>query len=88
MPAQRLSILLAIAMRDGVTYRDLQDITGLANSTISRNISAMSKLNRHGKPGTDLVEAIQEEDGYRRKLLYLTPKGRRVIESLSDNMED
>lgn len=88
MPAQRLSILLIIAMREGgITYKDLQDETGLANSTISRNISAMSKVNRHGKPGTNLVEAIQEDTGYRRKMLYLTPQGKRVVRSLLDHME-
>ena len=48
----------------------------------------MSKTNRHGKPGTNLVEATQEDTGYRRKLLYLTPQGKRVVRSLIDNLEE
>ena len=88
MPAQRLVVLLTIAIREGITYKEVQEETGLANSTVSRNISAMSKINRHGKPGTNLVEAYQEESGYRRKLLYLTPKGKRLVHSLIHNIEE
>lgn len=88
MPAQRISILLLIAQREGITYNELMDQTGLAHSTISRNIAALSAIDRHGNPGLDFVAAVPDLREPRRKSLVLTPKGKRFCRSLEAQLED
>jgi DNA-binding MarR family transcriptional regulator len=39
----------------------------------------LSKWHRLGKPGFDLVETVDDPRERRRKLVYLTSKGQRVV---------
>lgn len=82
MPMQMADILLAVAMRPGVTMNDLSKSTGLSQSSISRNVAAMSRLHRLGKPGLDLMEAEIDPREPRRRVIFLTPKGKQFITKL------
>lgn len=79
IPSQMAECLLAVALQPGLRMEDLSKRTGLAQSSCSRNIAALSKWHRLGKEGFDLVEAVDDPRERRRKIVYLTPKGVRVV---------
>lgn len=82
MPMQQAEVLIAIANKPGLTMTGLATLTGLSQSSISRNIAAMSKFHRLGKPGLDLVEAVTDPRETRRRLVYLTAKGKMYVTQL------
>ena len=82
MPMQQADVLLAIAAKPGLTMNELSKLTGLSQSSISRNVSAMSKYHRLGKEGLNLVEAVTDPRETRRRLVYLTPHGKMFITKL------
>ncbi len=92
MPTQQVQAFLAVALRPGLTMADLADTVGMSQSSCSRNIAALSKWHRLGDPGLDLVEAIEDPHERRRKIMFLTPKGRRrvmhVLEVLTGGVVD
>lgn len=86
MPLQRALIFLLVAETGdrGADMERLARETGLASSSVSRHIMALGKLDRFRKPGLDVVETRVDASDWRRKPVYLTPKGRKVIERLTD----
>lgn len=64
------------------SIKEVGEYLGLTSASASRNIAVLSKWSRHGKPGHDLVEAIENPEYRSQKLIRLTSKGRRVIKSL------
>lgn len=58
--------------------KDLQSRVGLAKSSVSRNVAALSHQHRLGKPGHGLVEAYEDPEDRRNKLVRLTPKGKSL----------
>lgn len=83
IPAQQLQALLAIALQPGLTMSELATRVGMAQSSCSRNVAHLSKWFKPGLPGLDLVETYEDPRERRRKVMYLTPKGRaRVTKAL------
>jgi DNA-binding MarR family transcriptional regulator len=79
MPAQQLLAFLAIALQPGLTMEQLGQNVGMSQASCSRNVSALSKWHRLGKPGADYVEAHEDPRERRRKIMHLTPKGKQVM---------
>ncbi|CAB4139643.1 MarR Transcriptional regulators [uncultured Caudovirales phage] len=88
MPIQQAHALLVIAKRPGLTMQELSDETGLAQSSCSRNVAALSEWHRYGKPGLDLVASEDDPRERRRKVMWLTPKGRTVVGKLMAHLGD
>ena len=82
MPIQTAAAYLEVANREGQTMSEIAKTLGLAQSSCSRNISALSKRHRHGKAGLDLVIATEDPDERRRKIVRLTAKGKRVLKTI------
>jgi DNA-binding MarR family transcriptional regulator len=82
MPAQMLHVLLLIAQRPGRTVRELSELSGLSQPSISRNTVTLSPLQRPDKPGHGLVDAIEDPTERRRKIFFLTKKGRLVVNNM------
>lgn len=82
MPMQTASIFLMIAMKPGVHQRDLPDLLGLSQASISRNLRVLGKVNRQGKPGLDLVEQRIGSLGGKTPELYLTSAGKVMARRL------
>lgn len=84
--AQAIILFLkAAANDDQITMSELQQWSGLATSSISRNMALLGETNRHGEPGLNLVRAYEDVADRRRKIVRLTPKGRAVFSSLVQN---
>jgi DNA-binding MarR family transcriptional regulator len=67
--------LLVANNTEPTPMRDLQTALDMPSSSTSRNVAALSKHHRLGKPGLDLVEAYEDRNDRRFKLVRLTPKG-------------
>ena len=79
IPSQTVECLLNVAREPGLTMQTLGKMTGLAQSSCSRNVAMLSKWHRLGKPGFDLVETIDDPHERRRKIIFLTSKGQQVV---------
>jgi len=82
MPIQYALSFLTIAQHEGLSMGDLAQRLGIAQSSASRNIAALSRWHSFGKAGHDLVEALEDPRERRRKIVSLTPRGHRLIEAL------
>jgi DNA-binding MarR family transcriptional regulator len=77
MPVQQARTVLAVATRPGLAMGDLSRMVFMSQSLCSRTVAALSKWQRRGIPGLDLIETIEDPRERRRKIMYLTPKGRQ-----------
>jgi DNA-binding MarR family transcriptional regulator len=87
MPVQTLACFLAIARREGQSIVELSVALGIAQSSASRNVSALSQWNWKKKPGLDLVETVIDLMERRRKQVLLNAKGRRLLEQIQHMMK-
>ena len=88
IPPQTIGTFLYVATHDGCLMKDLADSLGVAQSTMSRNVAMLDRINRHHEPGLDLVRAIEDPVERRRKIVRLTPKGRQLRDRLIDLLEE
>ena len=79
---QQLACLMYIAANEGCMVQDMADGLDMTQSSASRNVFALSKVHRLGKEGYNLVVSEADPAERRRKLLYLTPKGKKVVKNL------
>ena len=82
MPIQYALSFLTIAQHEGLSMGDLAQRLGIAQSSASRNIAALSRWHSFGKAGHDLVEAQEDPRERRRKIVSLTPRGHRLVADL------
>lgn len=88
MTMQQLMVLSVIYARPGTTARDLEEDTGLAQSSVNRNIMALSKWDRHKQPGHDLIDQVEDPIERRRKIFFLNQKGRRFMARMAAVIEN
>ena len=82
-PLQYAVCLAEISMNEGLSLTQLAEKTGMALSTVSRIVGALSKHRQKGTPfGMIKVQVSSAER--RRKELYLTPKGKAIIHSIAE----
>ena len=86
LPIQYALSFLTLAENEGISMRELAERLGIAQSSASRNVAALSKWHSFGKPGLDLVQAEEDPRERRRKIISLTPKGHALIVTLRDLM--
>ena len=89
MPSQTVHTFLLVAMRgdEGLPQKDLAALLGVEQSTVSRNVSSLDKINRHHQPGLDLVRSVEDPNERRRKVIRLTARGRLLREQLVSILE-
>ena len=86
LPIQYALSFLTLAQNEGMSMRELAERLGIAQSSASRNVAALSKWHSFGKPGLDLVQAEEDPRERRRKIISLTPKGHALIGTLREMM--
>ena len=78
-----VQLFLAVAEHDGpCTFRHLETELGLTNSSVSRTVTALGKINRKGEPGLDVLETCPDPEEGRRNLVKLTAKGKALVRNL------
>jgi DNA-binding MarR family transcriptional regulator len=78
----QLTLLLIIGARPGITTNALMATSGVGQSSISRNIAALSSHHRRGYLGHDFVEAAADLREPRRYTYRLNDRGHRFLSSL------
>lgn len=82
MPVNQTVCLAWVALNEGRTQVELRRDLDMASSTSSRSLAALSKVHRLGKPGLDLIEWAENPEDRRAKLLFLSTKGRALVERM------
>lgn len=80
-PLSWACVFLDVAVNEGSALKDVADRTGISMSVMSRTIGALSNYRRMGKP-YGLVLVRFAKDDRRRKELFLSAKGKKLVESL------
>ncbi|MEQ8964530.1 MAG: winged helix DNA-binding protein [Azospirillaceae bacterium] len=83
MPIQYALSFLTLARHEGLSMRELSDRLGIAQSSASRNVAALSEWQSFRRPGHDLVRAEEDPRERRRKIVRLTAKGRALADRLA-----
>lgn len=82
MPIQYALAFLTIARREGLSVRELSERLGIAQSSASRSVAALSEWHSFRKPGHRVVVAREDPRERRRKIVTLTPEGQSLLEKL------
>lgn len=85
-PLQYALCLAEISVHEGLSLTALAEKVNLSLSTISRIVGSLSEYRQNGQP-YGLVEIRISAEERRRKELYLTPKGRALIQKISKILE-
>lgn len=86
-PLLRARCFHEIALNEGITLNELAEKTGIAKSSISRIIAGLSSGRRYDKSAYDLVKTIQHPTDSRSKQIYLTARGKALIDGIKDAIE-
>lgn len=84
-PLQYALCLGLIAAEEGLSLTTLAARSGLALSTVSRIVGALSDKRQHGA-AYGLIKVKIAADERRRKCLFLTQRGKIVMQGLSDTL--
>lgn len=83
MPAQMMSMFLLVALAPGISMRDLMVRAGIGKSAVSRNIATLADTGyRLGTEPLRLVDAYEDPQDRRNKLVTLTTRGERLARQI------
>lgn len=85
-PLQYALALAEISVHEGLSLTSLAEKLDLSLSTVSRIVGSLSEYRQNGQP-YGLVEIKISAEERRRKELYLTPKGKTLIQRISKILE-
>lgn len=81
---QRVLVLLTVAAEPGRSQTELaRALPGISTAALSRNLADLSRTTSQKRPGPDLVTLAPDPGSLRRKLVRLTPRGKRLIQRWS-----
>ena len=81
-PLQYAVCLAEISLDEGLSLTNLSSRTGMPLSTVSRIIGALSRHRQKGAP-YDLIHVIISPQERRKKQIYLTTRGKTVMNGIS-----
>jgi len=86
MSALAMNIFVSVAMQEGLTNMDLSQILGVTKTRISLHFHLLCTHPRSRKDskGLNLLRQEVDEKDFRLKRLYLTSKGKKLKEELTE----
>ena len=88
MPAQVILCFVFIASHNPCHSEVLCHELGLTRAAVSRNTDWLSEKHRLKKPGLGLIKKEVDESNRRRMILSLTPKGKLMLKSIRDKLNE
>lgn len=82
MELQLASVFMLIAMRQGIGQHDLRRMMDISQGSVSRNVAALTAIDRHGKPGLNFVVQRRHPTDARYTQLFLTDEGHAFLGKL------
>jgi DNA-binding MarR family transcriptional regulator len=87
--ANQIVVFLNIALREGITQKELGGLSGLDQGTVSRIVALISDRGVSGREiePIDLIRIGLSNDNYKSRAQRLSPSGKRVFNSLRTIMK-
>lgn len=82
---QTVKVFLLVAEQPGILQGDIANLANISQGGSSRNVHALGKRHRKGKPGLGLIAQRSDDEDIRRVRLYLTDRGRALLDRLAFN---
>jgi DNA-binding MarR family transcriptional regulator len=82
MTLNQLQVLCLIAQRPGLTVFEIQEITGLPDSTASRIPALLGRYGNRGTEPLNLVDHREDLNDRRVKRLFLTASGQSLMRTI------
>ena len=86
IPSQVIAVFLLVCDEDGISMKDLAAKLDMAQSSISRAVSALSTWHWLKRPGYGVIEQFIDPMDTRRKHVRLTPNGHQLSKRLIEVM--
>lgn len=80
------SFLLVANSRSPISMGEVMEQVGVAQSSLSRHMEILGQ-GRPSKPGLQLLQAYEDPEYRRRKLVQLTPRGKLLVEEIKKATE-
>lgn len=87
MQVQTVAVFLVVASKPGVSMSEIAKEVDIAQSSVSRNVAALSKWHRLNKRGHDLVYSTEDPSERRRKVVMLTHRGEQLAKLIREVFE-
>ena len=88
MQAQQIYTFLHIMSKPNISFKELEQETGLASSTISRHVGLLGDKGRGNKPGLKIVIAYEDPEDRRINRVRPTAAGQKVAQKLTALLEN
>lgn len=86
IPPQTCLMFMQVCQKEGCSIKDLQERFEMSQASASRNARLLSSRVSSGRNGLGLVELRVDEQDYRIKRAFLTPRGREVRDRLTHSL--
>jgi DNA-binding MarR family transcriptional regulator len=86
IPAQVVACFFYIASHENCHKQALEEALNMTTASASRNTDWLSRTHRLNKPGLDLIIKETDPTNKRRQQLRLSAKGKRIIQSIKDDL--
>ena len=81
IPMQQVLTFAHVAHRGEIPMQELMDLTGVSQSSVSRNVEKLAS-GKPRDPGYGLLEAFEDPYYRKRKIVRLTPRGKELVAAL------
>ena len=88
MELQLASVFMLIAMRPGIGQHQLRRLMDISQGGVSRNVTALTAIDRHGKPGLNFVVQRRNPTDARYTQLFLTDEGHAFVGKMLAALRD
>jgi DNA-binding MarR family transcriptional regulator len=88
VPVQLVHTLYLVADNEGKGVVELAELAGATKATMSRHLLDLSDKLRNGDEGYGLLQRTQDPKNLRSVAYTLTPKGKLLLNTLAEILED
>ena len=88
MPCSYVAAYLAVALKPGLGVTDYGNAIGIVQPIMSRILLEIGQKSRNGGEGLGLLDSRRDPTDFRQHQVFLTPKGKMLLNQILNNMRD